>query len=155
MLPKRKSLQTERDPLTTSFVIAENNDFFRSTLVQILVKRDGLYTCAGEARDGKQALERIAETSPDVLILDLRMPRMDGFEVMDALRGKPLSPRILVLTMNHSEGMMQKAFEHGADGYCTKTSGMEALFEALDQVARGRRYVSPDLRGTGLKYCDS
>ena len=131
--------------MTTSFVIAEDNDFFRTTLVQLLVNRDSLYTCAGEARDGRQALELIAETSPDVVILDLRMPQMDGFEVMDALRDDPLQPRVLVLTMSHSEGMMQKAFELGAEGYCTKTSGRAALFEAVEQVAKGRRYVSPDM----------
>lgn len=131
--------------MTTDFVIAEDNDFFRSTLVKMLVGRDGLYTCLGEARDGEQALDLIARQSPGLLILDLRMPRMDGFEVMDALRGDPHRPRILVLTMSHSEGMMQKAFEHGADGFCTKTSGSAALFEAVDQVAKGRRYVSPDM----------
>ena len=145
MQPFRKSLRTGRCSLPAAFVIAEDNDFFRNTLVQMLVDRDGLYTCVGEARDGDEALDLVAQQSPRLLILDLRMPRMDGFEVMDALRDHPLRPRILVLTMSHSEGMMQKAFEHGADGYCTKTSGRAALLEAVERVAEGHRYVSPDM----------
>jgi DNA-binding NarL/FixJ family response regulator len=135
--------------VTTRFIIAEDNDFFRETIVQMLVSKDGLYSCSGEARDGPTAVALVERQAPDLLILDLRMPEMDGFEVMDALRDKPYRPPILVLTMSHAEGMMQKAFELGADGYCTKTSGRAALLEAVAQVAGGRRYVSPDMPSAG------
>lgn len=131
--------------MATQFVIAEDNDFFRETIARMLVSRNGLYTCVGEARDGDEVLDLVARRSPDLLILDLRMPRVDGFAVMDALRETASPPRVLVLTMSHAEGMMHKAFAHGAHGYCTKTSGRAALFEAVDRVAAGHRYVSPDL----------
>ena len=131
--------------MTKRFIIAEDNDFFRETIVQMLVSRNGTYACVGEAKDGATVVGMVERHAPDLLILDLRMPEMNGFEVMDALRDKPFRPPILVLTMSHAEGVMQKAFELGADGYCTKTSGRAALLEAVAQVAGGRRYVSPDM----------
>ena len=134
--------------MTTRFIIAEDNDFFRETIVQMLVSRDGFYTCVGVARDGATAVALVENHTPDLLILDLRLPEMDGFGVLNVLRDKPFRPPILVLTMSRAEGMMQKAFELGADGYCTKTSGRAALFEAVKQVALGGRYVSPDMPPT-------
>jgi DNA-binding NarL/FixJ family response regulator len=144
-MEKGKYCPTGRCRVTTRFMIAEDNDFFRETIVQMLSSRDGAYTCVGQARDGAHALELVDRTAPDLLILDLRMPRMDGIEVLDFLRQQRHRPRTLVLTMNRSQAMMQKAFDHGADGYCTKTCGREALFEAVDRVAIGHRYTSPDM----------
>lgn len=133
--------------MTTRFVIAEDNDFFRETIARMLASQDDRYTCVGQARDGAEAIELVKAREPELLILDLRMPRMDGFGVMAALRSSKSRPHVLVLTMNRAEAMMEKALRQGADGYCTKTSGRSALLKAVERVARGDRYISPDMRG--------
>jgi DNA-binding NarL/FixJ family response regulator len=131
--------------MATRFIIAEDNDFFLETITQMLAALEGRYTCVGKARNGAEALALVAQRAPDLLILDLRMPRLDGFNVLDALRGGKPSPKILVLTMSHSSGMMQKALRLGADGYCTKTCGRAVFLKAVERVATGHRFISPDI----------
>lgn len=127
-------------------IIAENNDLYRETLGQMLVSLDGLYALVGEADNGVDAVAQVSQNAPDVLILDLKMPQMDGFEVLKTVRPTNPGLKILVLTMNQSVTAAQKALKLGADGYCTKTSSRDTILEALEQVARGKRYISADLR---------
>lgn len=128
-------------------VIAEDNEFFREILGQILTAQDGLYAIAGEAANGADAITLVRQLAPDMLVLDLQMPKVDGFEVLSTVRKTNQDLKILVLTMSRSQTMLQKALQHGADGYCTKTSGKDIILKAVEQVSKGNRFISPDMNG--------
>lgn len=128
--------------MSTHFVIAEDNEFFRKTVINMLISLNGDYELAGEAKDGQEAVDLVERYTPDLLILDLQMPKLDGFAVMRQIRGKHPDLKILILTMNHSKKTAAKALEYGADGYCIKTCGRDELLEALKFVMAGNTHIS-------------
>jgi len=87
----------------------------------------------------------VNSTAPDLLLLDLNMPRMDGISVIKEI--KKLSPniKILTLTMHKDEEYILEAFRSGADGYCIKTASGEEVLSAIKIVLSGRQFVSPDI----------
>lgn len=131
-------------PVGIRFVIAEDDDFLRETIAEVLALPGNTYTCVGKAKDGVEALDLVAKKQPDLLILDLRMPQMDGFAVMAALGNETKKPKILALSLFNCQTSMQRAFSLGADGYCNKTSGRSVLMEAVTRVINGKTYACPD-----------
>jgi len=118
-------------------VIAEDNDLFRKTIAQVMVTIDRRYEIVGEAKDGVEAIDLVERKVPELLILDLQMPRIDGFGVMDRVRTPHPDLKILVMTMHQSEAVLQKALEYGADAYCRKTDGRNGFLAALDLAMNG------------------
>ena len=98
-----------------------------------------------EASDGIEALERIDADRPDVVLLDLRMPRMDGLATLRALRERPDPPPVLVLTTFDDDEAVLQALQAGAKGYLLKDVGLETLTEAIRTVHAGRTLVQPAL----------
>lgn len=97
----------------------------------------------GEARDGEEALERVQALDPDVILLDLLMPRMDGIEVTRRLVAEDPKARILVLTSFAADDQVFPAIKAGALGYLLKDTGPEELVRAIRQVYRGESSLSP------------
>ncbi|HEX6032889.1 MAG TPA: response regulator transcription factor, partial [Anaerolineales bacterium] len=97
----------------------------------------------GEAENGKQAVERILELDPDVILMDLMMPEMDGIACIREVKAKRPESRILVLTNFASEEMIFPAIKAGAMGYHLKDSTPEALVEAIRQVFHGQSSLHP------------
>jgi NarL family two-component system response regulator LiaR len=97
----------------------------------------------GEAENGKQAVERILELNPDVILMDLMMPEMDGIACIREVKAKRPESRILVLTNFASEEMIFPAIKAGAMGYHLKDSTPEALVEAIRQVFHGQSSLHP------------
>jgi two-component system, NarL family, response regulator LiaR len=97
----------------------------------------------GEAEDGVQALERIKQLMPDVVLLDLVMPRMEGTEVIRKVVEDELETRILVLTSFATDDKVFPAIKAGALGYLLKDSGPRELVDAIHQVYRGESSLSP------------
>jgi NarL family two-component system response regulator LiaR len=97
----------------------------------------------GEAQDGQEALERIEALRPDVILLDLLMPRMDGIEVTRRAIAKDPEARILVLTSFAADDKVFPAIKAGALGYLLKDTGPEELVRAIRQVHRGESSLSP------------
>jgi DNA-binding NarL/FixJ family response regulator len=122
-------------------VIAEDNEIYRSTLIRML--KD--FEIVGEAKDGEQVKDVVRSTRPDLLILDLSMPKISGIEVARQLRRHFQSLKILVLTMYESEELLKEALEAGVDGYCLKDEGREKLLEVIDHILAGHSYVSPTI----------
>jgi DNA-binding NarL/FixJ family response regulator len=116
------------------------------------VVRDGLrgmlaghseFEVAGEAADGAQAVEQFARLSPGVVLMDLRMPVMDGVEATARIRaGHPLA-RVLVLTTYDSDADILRAIEAGATGYILKDAPREELYRAIRATAQGQTYLTP------------
>ena len=98
-----------------------------------------------EASDGIEALERIDADRPDVVLLDLRMPRMDGLATLRALRDRPDPPPVLVLTTFDDDEAVLQALQSGAKGYLLKDVGLETLTDAIRTLHAGRTLVQPAL----------
>lgn len=125
----------------TRVVIADDHRIFREGLAELLSGEPGI-TVAGTAGDGEEALALVRARRPDVLILDVTMPRLDGFAVVERLRGEDLPVRVLMLSMHKDAGNLRRALDLGVGGYVLKDDAFEQLAEAVARVAAGDRYVS-------------
>jgi DNA-binding NarL/FixJ family response regulator len=115
-------------------------------IVKSLLEQEG-FEVVGEAADGREAVRLARESCPDVAVVDLSMPELDGLEVTRELH--QLCPRtpVILLTVHAEEHQIQKAFSAGVRGYVVKTHAAEDLARALDVVSRGGKFLSPGVGG--------
>jgi two-component system response regulator NreC len=136
-------------------VIAEDHKILRQGLRSLLSTSDDLEVI-GEAGDGMAAIRTIKETDPDLVLLDLNMPKMDGLAVIKEIKQRSPDTKILALTMHRKEEYILEVFNSGGDGYCLKSSGHEDLMMAIRAVLSGKQYVSPEISGLVLEgYLES
>jgi DNA-binding NarL/FixJ family response regulator len=122
-------------------LVVDDHALVRRGLMALL-QTDGRFHVVGEAGNGEVALGLVAQLRPDILLLDLSMPRMDGLETIRRLRRTPSRLRILVLSMYDDVQFVAQALSDGADGYLLKDAMDDELFVALDAVLRGQRYLA-------------
>jgi DNA-binding NarL/FixJ family response regulator len=122
--------------------IADDHKLFREGLRQMLRKEEDLEVVI-EAADGVELLELLQKNPVDIVLLDLTMPRMDGFEVLKSLRKK--AAKCIVVSMHEDGQYILKCIRSGAYGYLLKNADQEELIEAVFQVAEGRKYVPAEL----------
>jgi DNA-binding NarL/FixJ family response regulator len=136
-------------PAKKRVLVAEDHQMLREGLKAILSSRDDL-DIVGEAVDGIEALRKVKRLKPDLMLLDLSMPRMNGLSVL--LDAKDFLPeiKILVLTIHQSEAYVMETFEAGANGYCSKNDSRDELLVAIDSVLKGKTYLSPSIAGDVL-----
>lgn len=99
----------------------------------------------GEARDGVEAVDLTSELKPDILVTDLKMPRLDGIGVTERVRQLSPDTRIIILSMYGDRLYVDAAFKAGAMGYILKKSSADGLLDALRTVADGKKYLSPSI----------
>ncbi len=126
----------------TRIVLADDHAVLRSGLKMLLNAQNDLIV-VGEATDGQEALEAVRASSPDLLLLDISMPKSDGLQVLQQVRRLHPSVRVLVLTMHEEEGYLRRALEAGAAGYCPKSAADAELISAVRAVMRGNVYIHP------------
>jgi DNA-binding NarL/FixJ family response regulator len=114
--------------------------------IRALVAEMPHITSVIEAENGREALAAVAEHKPDVVLMDITMPHMNGFEATARILKKSPFTRVIILSMHQSEELVLSAFEAGASGYLLKAGLVDELQEALVAVARGTMYVSPALQ---------
>jgi two-component system nitrate/nitrite response regulator NarL len=119
-------------------LVADDHPLFRRGLARAIERHSGLDLVA-EAVDGHDALELIHALVPDVAVLDVRMPRLTGIEVCQALRGDPGAPRtaLLMLSAFNDEALVSDAVAAGAAGYVGKDASQADVCRAIEQVGRG------------------
>jgi RNA polymerase sigma factor (sigma-70 family) len=122
-------------------VIADDHTVVRQGIRGVLEDVDGLVVAA-EAGDGEEALARIAETEPDVVVLDVTMPKKSGLEVTRELREEGVDVRILILSMHEDPEYILQAVRAGADGYVLKDVAPSELRDAVRAVFEGREYFT-------------
>jgi DNA-binding NarL/FixJ family response regulator len=142
-------LETRRSPSTSlaqiRVVIADDHPVARQGLSAVLGSLDDVKVVA-EAADGEEACKLYRQYSPDVLIVDLRMPKKDGLQVVDELMsGGPPKPRIIVITTYEDEEDVRRAVKAGARGYLVKVADCEQIEEAVRAVAAGRSLFPPTI----------
>ncbi len=111
--------------------------------IKALVTADGALEVVGEAADGRTALRLATELKPDILILDISMPGLNGVKVAELLRTACPKCRILALTVHEDRGYLRQLLELGIAGYMLKRSAAEELVHAIRAVAKGGLYLDP------------
>ena len=110
-----------------------------------MIEADKNLLIVAEAGDGQTALELIENHQPNVAVLDIDMPEMDGFEVVRQLRRKKINIEIVFLTMHHEEELFQAAMDLGVKGYVLKDSAISDIVAAIKSAAKNRPFLSPAL----------
>lgn len=119
--------------------------------VRALLERERDFQVVEECGDGLETLRLVERLAPDVLVLDLALPRLNGLDVIFQIREKALPTRVVVLTLNANEAYVLAALRNGAFAYILKDSPVEELFTAVREAAAGRKYLAKPLSEITLK----
>jgi DNA-binding NarL/FixJ family response regulator len=125
-------------------MVCEDHQIVREGLVALLQAHEDFQVVA-EAGDGEAALALFRQHAPDVTLIDLRMPRKDGVEVIRTLRAEVPGSRFLVLTTYDSEDDISRALKAGASGYLLKGTNRTTMRDAIRLVHNGRRFIPPEI----------
>lgn len=135
---------------TTTIVLADDHRLVRQGLRALLeAERD--FQVIGETGDGREVLDLVRRFTPNVLILDLMMPGLNGLEVARQLHKQAPHTGIVILSMYDDEGFVLEALAHGVSAYVLKDSSSDELVKAVREVAAGRRYLSPPLSDRAIE----
>src|SRR5215813_1513870 len=128
----------------TSIVLVDDHKIVRQGLKALLAAEPD-YEILGEAADGLQALDIVRQLRPDILIVDLNLPGLNGIDVVRTVNAEWPATRVIVLSMHSSEDYVLPVFASGASGYVLKDACVEDLVQAIRQALKGSRYLSPQL----------
>lgn len=131
-------------------VIADDHPIFRRGLCEVIAAHHDL-SLVGQAGDGAEALRVIAECQPDVAILDLKMPKLTGLQVVQNLSEKMETVKVILLTMHEDEELLNAALNLCIPGYVLKENAVEDLLAAIQTVTQGGTFVSALLTGMLLR----
>ena len=126
----------------TKILLVDDHAMFRAG-IRALLEAEGRMTVVGEASSGDDAVDRVRQLKPDVVVMDLSMPGSNGLEATRRIAALELDTKVLVLTVHAEEEYLVPVVEAGASGYLTKTSADTDLIEAIRVVARGEVYLPP------------
>ena len=132
---------------TFNIVLAEDHTILREGLKSLLSSQPDL-RIVGEAGDGLEAIRCVRDHSPDMILLDLSMPRMTGLDAIKEIKRVSSDTKIIVLTVHSTEEYILATLQAGADGYVLKDAHSTELMTAIRHVLDGRRYLSPSISGT-------
>lgn len=113
--------------------------------IKHLLEYDGSVEVIQEANNGIECIEKLADVSPDILLLDINMPDMNGIEVLEELKRREHPVKILILTVHNEIEYLIRAVDIGADGYILKDSGTAELKQAITTILNGESYIQPSL----------
>lgn len=125
-------------------MIADDHSMVREGLTQLIELEDDIEVVA-QAGDGQEALEQIENTVPDVVLLDINMPKMNGLDVLKKLKEENHPSRIIILTIHNEVEYLLKAVEIGVNGYVLKDSEADVLVKAIRSVYMGDSYIQPNM----------
>ena len=131
---------------TVRILVVDDFEMFRQLVVELLGIRPELQVI-GEASDGLEALQKAVKLRPDLILLEIRLPSLNGIEVARQMRSLVPESKIIFLTQESSSDVVQTALDLGARGYVTKVKAQADLFAAVEAVLSGKTFVS-DLSAT-------
>jgi two-component system nitrate/nitrite response regulator NarL len=132
-------------PARVRIVVADDHPLFREGIERAVRERPDL-ELVGSAGDGREALAAIRELAPAVAVLDLRLPGLDGLQILNAVTRDDLPTRVLFLSASGDPELVYRAVQGGAAGYFRKEADRQAILDAIAAVARGRTVVDPELQ---------
>lgn len=130
--------------MSIKVMLADDHVLMREGIRQLL-EFDGSIEVIGEANDGIECLKKLPEINPQVLLLDINMPKKNGIEVLKEIREKNIDIKVLVLTVHDEIEYLLEAIDIGVDGYIMKDSESTELKKAIDTIIDGETYIQPKL----------
>lgn len=134
-------------------IIADDHAIFRQGLIKLL-NTSGNIAINGECCNGEDALQLIRESRPDIAILDISMPLLNGIEVTMAVRNELPDTKVILLTMHNEPAVAKRSLRAGASGYVLKDSAFDELLDAINCVVSGEIFVSPSLKPEDIIMAD-
>jgi DNA-binding NarL/FixJ family response regulator len=131
-----------------TLLIVDDHPVFRRGLRQI-IEEHPMFEIVGEASDGQTGLELASELKPEIVVLDIDMPRLSGLEMARALQKSKPPVKVLFLTMYKEEDMFNAAMDLGVKAYVLKETAVDDILEALQKVARGETFISQSMSEIG------
>ena len=128
-------------------LIVDDHSLVREGCRAILDKQNDM-TVVGEAATGQEALEKVEALSPEIVVLDLNLPGLNGIEIINRLKSRPVPVKVVVLSVYQDEMYVYRALEAGAGAYVVKQGAARELVDAIDAVAANQRYLSPQIATT-------
>jgi DNA-binding NarL/FixJ family response regulator len=125
-------------------VLAEDHRLLREGIKALLAANKD-FEIVAEAEDGLGAIRCVEKHTPDLILLDLSMPRMNGISVIKDIKSRFPETKVLALTIHESDQYVLEAFQSGADGYCLKDASSDELLIAIESVLAGKTYLSPGI----------
>lgn len=125
-------------------MISDDHVLIREGIRQLL-EFDGSIKVVAEAANGIECLEKLKVIKPDVLLLDINMPKKNGIEVLDEIRKDNMDIKVLILTVHNEVEYLLKAVDIGVDGYILKESESAELKNAINHIVNGENYIQPNL----------
>lgn len=127
-------------------VIAEDHRILREGL-RSLLSSNPAFEIVGEAENGREAVRRVEELKPSLILMDLSMPKMDGLDAIEEIKKRCPDTKVLVLTVHKAEEYVYASLKSGADGYLLKDATRAELVLAVENVLRNKSYISPGISG--------
>jgi DNA-binding NarL/FixJ family response regulator len=125
-----------------SILIADDHGIVREGLRRLL-EAEPDFKVVGEASDGREVLDRMESLEPDVVVLDITMPRLGGLETLERLRAEHPKTKVILLSVHADSAFIQSAIALGADGYILKNGRVAEIVTAIHETAQGGSYFSP------------
>ncbi|QYY42525.1 response regulator [Aneurinibacillus thermoaerophilus] len=129
-----------------SILLVDDHKLFREGVKRILEMEDRFHI-VGEASDGEEACQMAVEFQPDVILMDINMPKMTGVQATQRIKERAPESRIIILSIHDDENYVYKALLSGAAGYLLKEMDSDSLIEAINSVVRGEAYIHPKVTG--------
>lgn len=133
--------------MTIKVFLADDHKILRESLI-ILLQQENDLEVIGEASDGHQALDEILHLKPDIAILDISLPKLNGLEVAARLKKEDPAIKIIILTMHKKEAFVARAYQLEVNGYVLKDNALEELLKSIRIVQAGGTYLSSDITST-------
>jgi DNA-binding NarL/FixJ family response regulator len=137
--------------MSITIVLADDHAVLRDSL-QFLLGAQADFTVVGTAGNGRDAVQQVAQLRPDVAILDIAMPEMNGIEAARQIRQVCPSTQVIILSMHRTPEHISQALQAGARGYLVKESASDDVIEAVRAVHAGKRYMSQGLSDVAIEY---
>jgi two-component system NarL family response regulator len=131
-------------------VIAEDQRLVRELMATLLARESDMEV-VGEASNGREALQVVHAASPDIVLLDIGLPEIDGVEVARTLRKEHTPARLIVLSIHTERRFVQEMLQIGVEGYIVKSAAVKELVQAIRTVMQGRVYLSPEIAHEALE----
>lgn len=127
---------------TIKILVCDDHTLFRAGL-KALLRNEPDFEIVGEAQDGQEGVEKVATLRPDVVLMDISMPRLNGFEATRVIVEADKNAKVLILTMYDEDDLIIRCLEAGASGYVLKDAPAEQLIYAIREAWKGEKYLSP------------